>query len=471
MPDADRRRVRSVRSPRPRVVIAGGGVAAIEALLALRHLVGEQVSIQLLAPDHVFVHRPSSVARPFGLGGPAQSSWLPWPATRGPAVAWRLEGVDPARRVALIAGGGGALRRPDRRRRHEPEPCGPRRDLLRRARPGRRGRRAARRGRARRVPAARVRRPRRSRVVAARLRARHDGRRRPPRPRCQERHADARDAGGRAAADLRRRRRRRAAGDARRPRRRALDQHPAAGGARRACSYVEPGTADRAPTRSSACPRSTGPALAGLPADARGFIPVDAHGRVPGVAGVYAAGDATSFPVKQGGLATQQADAAAEAVAADLGLGPGPAALPPGACEDSCSPAARRCTCAPSSRGDEASPPARSAARRGVEPRAVVAARQGRRPLPGALPRHRAPRRPHRRAAARPYARREREPAGDRDEAFQLALLLAEEDAKVGDFHQALHALDAAAALAGGVLPEQWAERRARWQRELAPQR
>jgi hypothetical protein len=54
---------------------------------------------------------------------------------------------------------------------------------------------------------------------------------------------------------------------------------------------------------------------------------------------------------------------------------------------------------------------------------------------------------------------------------MQLALLLAEEDAKVGDYHQALHALDAAAALAGGILPEQWAERRSRWQRELAPRR
>lgn len=58
----------------------------------------------------------------------------------------------------------------------------------------------------------------------------------------------------------------------------------------------------------------------------------------------------------------------------------------------------------------------------------------------------------------------------DRDEAFRLALLLAEEDAKVGDYRQALHALDAAAALAGGVLPEEWTESRSRWQRELAPQ-
>ena len=63
--------LRSVRPPRPRIVIAGGGVAAIEALLALRHLAGEQVAITLLAPERRFVHRPSSVASPFGLGGPA----------------------------------------------------------------------------------------------------------------------------------------------------------------------------------------------------------------------------------------------------------------------------------------------------------------------------------------------------------------------------------------------------------------
>ena len=61
-------------------------------------------------------------------------------------------------------------------------------------------------------------------------------------------------------------------------------------------------------------------------------------------------------------------------------------------------------------------------------------------------------------------------PAADRDEAYRLALLLAGEDAKVGDYRQALHALDAAAALADGVLPDEWTESRARWQRELSPQ-
>jgi sulfide:quinone oxidoreductase len=40
---------------------------------------------------------------------------------------------------------------------------------------------------------------------------------------------------------------------------------------------------------------------------------------VVGVEDVYAAGDGTNFPIKQGGLGTQQADAAAEHIAAHLG--------------------------------------------------------------------------------------------------------------------------------------------------------
>jgi sulfide:quinone oxidoreductase len=68
-----------------------------------------------------------------------------------------------------------------------------------------------------------------------------------------------------------------------------------------------------------AMPVPIGPRFAGLPADDAGFIPVDAHGRVRGAEGVFAAGDATDAPIKQGGLAAQQAVAAAEAIAARHG--------------------------------------------------------------------------------------------------------------------------------------------------------
>jgi sulfide:quinone oxidoreductase len=66
-------------------------------------------------------------------------------------------------------------------------------------------------------------------------------------------------------------------------------------------------------------PRAWGPYIEGLPADTDGFIEVDEHSRVVGTTGVFAAGDVTSGPIKHGGLATQQADAAAEAIAAEAG--------------------------------------------------------------------------------------------------------------------------------------------------------
>ncbi len=57
----------------------------------------------------------------------------------------------------------------------------------------------------------------------------------------------------------------------------------------------------------------------GVPVDERGFVPVDRHGQVEGTEDVWAAGDVIAFPVKQGGLAAQQADAVAEAIAARAG--------------------------------------------------------------------------------------------------------------------------------------------------------
>ena len=67
-------------------------------------------------------------------------------------------------------------------------------------------------------------------------------------------------------------------------------------------------------------PEHTGPRLAGLPSDAAGFAVVDAWGRVPGAPGVYAIGDAAAHAVKQGSLAAQQATTAARAIAFDAGL-------------------------------------------------------------------------------------------------------------------------------------------------------
>jgi sulfide:quinone oxidoreductase len=62
-------------------------------------------------------------------------------------------------------------------------------------------------------------------------------------------------------------------------------------------------------------PLAAGPAIPGVPADGRGFVPADEHGRVPGLERVYAAGDGTAGRIKQGGLAAQQADAVVEDIA------------------------------------------------------------------------------------------------------------------------------------------------------------
>jgi sulfide:quinone oxidoreductase len=71
--------------------------------------------------------------------------------------------------------------------------------------------------------------------------------------------------------------------------------------------------------RAVALPRLEGPRLDGVLHDPNGFIPTDDHGQVADEIDVWAAGDATRFPLKQGGIATQQADAVAEAIAARAG--------------------------------------------------------------------------------------------------------------------------------------------------------
>ena len=69
-----------------------------------------------------------------------------------------------------------------------------------------------------------------------------------------------------------------------------------------------------------AMPSMRGPVIRGIPQTVTGFIATDRHGRVVGLDDVYAAGDGTAYPVKQGGLAAQQADAAAAAIAAAAGV-------------------------------------------------------------------------------------------------------------------------------------------------------
>jgi sulfide:quinone oxidoreductase len=77
----------------------------------------------------------------------------------------------------------------------------------------------------------------------------------------------------------------------------------------------EPLAADRV----IALPVLRGLAIEGLPSDAHGFVRSAPEGAVLGARDVWAVGDTSSFPIKQGGIACQQADAAAAAIARDLG--------------------------------------------------------------------------------------------------------------------------------------------------------
>jgi sulfide:quinone oxidoreductase len=82
---------------------------------------------------------------------------------------------------------------------------------------------------------------------------------------------------------------------------------------------ISPGDRHLQVDRVIALPELHGPSVRGIPLGDHGFIRVDPHGRVPHVEDVYAAGDATDFPIKHGGLAAQQADVAAQSIAAQAG--------------------------------------------------------------------------------------------------------------------------------------------------------
>lgn len=74
------------------------------------------------------------------------------------------------------------------------------------------------------------------------------------------------------------------------------------------------------PGRIVAMPRLAGPRLRAVPADDDGFIPIDELCRVRGLEPrVFAAGDAANLQIKHGGLGAQMADTAADGIAALAG--------------------------------------------------------------------------------------------------------------------------------------------------------
>ena len=82
---------------------------------------------------------------------------------------------------------------------------------------------------------------------------------------------------------------------------------------------INPGDRRLHAQRVVALPELYGPSVRGLPVSEHGFLRVDRFGRVDDVDGVYAAGDSVDFPVKQGGVGSQQADTVAESIASLAG--------------------------------------------------------------------------------------------------------------------------------------------------------
>src|SRR5215211_5507283 len=108
-PDAPRGRVRHARrmpTDRYRVLIGGGGVAALEALLGLGELAGDRVDVELITPRDTYVDRPLAVAEPFGATKAQSFELRDIAEDRGARL--RLDGleeVDPgARRVITHSG-------------------------------------------------------------------------------------------------------------------------------------------------------------------------------------------------------------------------------------------------------------------------------------------------------------------------------------------------------------------------------
>jgi|SRR5215211_7811669 len=310
-----------MKTQRSRLLIAGGGVAALEALLGLTELAGDRVDLELLAPRDKYVDRPVAVAEPFGIAKAQSFDLRAIAQDRGARL--RLDGlqeVDPASKriitrngaeldydallvaVGAIPGvaldGAITIKGPsytgrfrtllDQLDRHQ---------ILRIAF-------AVPPGASWPLPLYEL-----ALMTAAHVRER--GLRKVElslvTPEAAPLELFGAEASGAVAALLGERGVR------------VMTGHYPAGVVEEGLTLV-PNDAGPVPAeRVVSLPRLHGPRIPGLPHDADGFIPVDLHCAVQGEDGVYAAGDATTFAIKQGGIASQMADAATEAIAARAG--------------------------------------------------------------------------------------------------------------------------------------------------------
>jgi sulfide:quinone oxidoreductase len=308
------------RSDSPDVLIAGGGVAALEAALALRALGEGGIRVELLAPEPQLWYRPLAVAEPFALGEVRHFDLSRLAADAGAALTQgQLVSVDAARHIAYTAPGGavsysmlliacgaaprpavdGALtfRGPADREKIE--------HLLAEIEAGevRRVAFAVPAGAVWSLPVYEL-----ALLTAGWLAARRrdDVSLALVTPEVEPLHLFGDEASAAVRALLE-------------ERGIVVHTHAYPAEAREGELLLVGG--DVLPAdRVVALPRLQGQRIGGIPQTFEGFIPVDPHGRVIGTSDVFAAGDITTFTVKQGGIAAQQAEAAAESIAAALGI-------------------------------------------------------------------------------------------------------------------------------------------------------
>ena len=303
-----------------KVTIVGGGVAALEGLIALRNIAQERVALELVTPTPEWAYQPLAVAEPFGLGEATRYDLVR--IARDHGAAMHLAGIQAVRTDArqLVTWDGrtleyellllaiGARTRtgiPGSVTIKGPGYTGRFRTLLREleARRIRRVAFAVPAGTSWPLPL----------YELALMTAAHvaDRRLRHVELTIVTPEEEPLELFGAAASDAIRG---------------LLDQRGIGLHAARYPAAMQGGELHLVPEggvgadRVVSLPQIVGPALPGLRRDQQGFIPTDLHGLVRGEQDVYAAGDATTCPVKQGGIATQQADAAAEAIAARLGV-------------------------------------------------------------------------------------------------------------------------------------------------------
>ena len=298
------------------VVIAGGGVAGLEALLALHQFAGPRVRVELLAPERAFVYRPLAVAEPFRLVDPARIDLAELAAEHGARHRRdALASLEAERRI-LHTDSGRTIRydalllavgaRPVEAVRGALTFRGPAdveafADLLAELEHGRVRRVAFALHSGVRWPlplyelallsAAHL----RGRDVELTLVTRESAPLEVFGERASRMVADLLDEAGIEIVTSR-------------------EPRWATGGR----LLLDDGGELEA-ERVVALPELRVPFFPGVPRGAGGFIPTDDLGRVKGLEHVFAAGDATSFPIKQGGLAAQQADTVAATIAALVG--------------------------------------------------------------------------------------------------------------------------------------------------------